>query len=214
MKQVESTRTVLTLCIPAVLLASSGLYAQNEYPADPKAVWTTSCQRDVERAIRSGRPEVGRVDYDRDSLRERQESRSETSIWGNGEVSTDSGREPFVFRCVYDEQKRALTTVDYNFQRPVTDAGAQREDADPGAAWTAACKHTIHQKIRDQHPKAESVRIDAATMKQWEESERETGVSGGGDFVGAAGKENRFIFRCLYDNQSHQIKSSNWQMRD
>lgn len=214
MKQVEGLQTVVALCIPAVLLAATGLNAQNEYPADPDAIWTTSCQRDVERAIRSGRPEIDRVDYESDSLRERQESRSETSIWGNGEVSTKSGREPFVFRCVYDEQKRALTTVDYNFQRPASGSAASREDADHGAPWTAACKHTIHQKVREQHPKAQSIRIDDATMKQWEESEQQIDVSGGGQFVGAAGKENRFIFRCSYDTRSHQITSSNWQTRD
>jgi len=195
-------------------LVAGTLAAQSDYPADTKAISTTSCQRDVERAIRSSRPRVEKVEYTADSLRQRQESSSETSIWGNGRVSQGDGWEPFVFRCVYNEQKGALTTVDYNFQQPAGESSAPRKDADQGAPWTAACKQAIHEKVRQQHANAQSISIDSAAMKQWQESDSEIGVSGGGRFVGARGQENRFIFRCLYNNTEHKLSSSNWQTRD
>lgn len=205
---------VVALSALAILGLGGAIQAQTEYPADTKAIWTTSCQRDVERAIRSSRPRIEKVEYTADSLRERQESSSETSVWGNGRASQGDGWESFVFRCVYNEQKGALTTVDYNFQQISGESSAPRKDADQGAPWTAACKQAIHEKVRQQHANAQSITIDSATMKQWQESDTETGVSGGGQYVGARGQDNRFIFRCLYNNDEHKLSSSNWQTRD
>ena len=61
---------------------------------------------------------------------------------------------------------------------------------------------------------AQSIRIDSAALKEWNESETSIGVSGGGQLVGARGVSNRFIFRCTYDLDKHALTGSNWQTRE
>ena len=202
------------LMLATLILGGAAASAQKEAPADLDAVWTTSCQKAIEDTIRSARSQVDRVHYDTQSIVESRLSNDETSVWGNGRASESGKSETFVFRCVYNLRSGKLTTVDYSFQRPVGESDAPRSAADHGAPWTAACKQAIHEKIRAEHPKAESIQLDSGEMKQWEESADKTGVSGSGAIVGAAGKERRFIFRCNYDNNAHKLTSSNWQYPD
>lgn len=202
------------LVVAAVLFSTLAAAQKQESPADPKAIWTTSCQEKVERRIRTDRPRAEKIQALADSMKEWQESDSETGVWGNGQI-LESGRwESYVFRCVYNYREGRLTSVDYNFQDPIGESTAPRYDANQGAPWTAACKHSVHKKIRETHPNAQSIHIDAGNMKEWEESEKETGISGGGQFVGGKGKNNKFIFRCVYSSASHALTSSNWQTRE
>ncbi len=206
---------LIVLFIALIVLVPVDSSAQREESrADPKAVWTTSCQKEVERRLRTERPRAREIEILADSMREWQESESETGIWGNGQVMENGRWESYVFRCIYNFRQGSLTSVETNFQDPIGESSAPRYDADQGAAWTAACNNSIHQKIREAHPRAESVRIDAATMKEWQESEQETGVSGGGRFVGGRGNDNRFIFRCTYSSETHALTNSNWQIRE
>ena len=206
-------RSVL-LIFAAILFSTLSAAQKEESPADPAAVWTTSCQKEVERRIRNDRPRAQSIEALADSMKEWQESGSETGIWGNGQVIESGRRETYVFRCVYNYREGRLTSVDFNFQDPVGESSAPRSEADQGAPWTAACKHSVHKKIRETHPNAQSVHIDSGNMKEWQESEEETGVSGGGQFVGGKGKNNEFIFRCVYSSTRHALTSSNWQTRE
>jgi hypothetical protein len=202
------------LILAAILFSTLSAAQKEESPADPTAVWTTSCQKEVERRVRADRPRAREIKLLHDSMMEWQETDSETGVWGNGQVLESGRSESFVFRCVYNYREGRLTSVDYNFQDPIGESTAPRYDANQGASWTAACKHSIHKKIREVHPNAQSIHIDAGNMKEWQESEQETGVSGGGQFVGGKGKNNKFIFRCVYSSASHALTSSNWQIRE
>jgi hypothetical protein len=214
MLELRFFRLIVVVFAMIVLVPLESSAQRQESQADPKAVWTTSCQEEVERRLRSARPRAREIRILADSMMEWQESESETGVWGNGQVMESGSWESYVFRCIYNFRQGRLTSVDTNFQDPIGESSAPRYDAEQGAPWTAACKHSIHEKVREAHPRAESIRIDAATMKEWEESEQETGVSGGGQFVGGRGNDNRFIFRCTYSLEKHSLTTSNWQIRE
>lgn len=214
MTQTLVQNVALAMGVGTILFSTLSTAQRQESPADSTAVWTTSCQKEVERRLRADRPQAREIQLLQDSMMEWQETENETGVWGNGQVLESGRSESFVFRCVYNYREGRLTSVDYNFQDPIGESAAPRYDANQGAPWTAACKSSVHQQIREAHPKAQSIHIDEGNMKEWQESENETGISGGGQWVSHKGKDNRFIFRCIYNSASHALTSSNWQTRE
>lgn len=94
-------------------------------------------------------------------------------------------------------------------------AAAQKQESpgDQKAIWTTSCQEEVERRIRASRPQAERIQALEDSMKEWQDSANKTGVSGGGQFVGGTGTNNRFVFQCFYSSEVHELTSSNWKLR-
>jgi hypothetical protein len=105
------------IVVATVLFSTLAAAHKQEFPADPKAIWTTSCQEEIERRIRASRPQAERIQALEDSMKEWQESANKTGVSGGGQFVGGKGKaNRFVFQCFYSSDVHDLTSSNWHIR--------------------------------------------------------------------------------------------------
>jgi hypothetical protein len=85
--------------------------------------------------------------------------------------------------------------------------------ADPDAPATRSCLEAIALQIHDDRPRLQELDFDEDLLREWQESEGETGIGGAGEYVGGAGNRKSFIFRCIFNEQKQKATTARFSVK-
>jgi hypothetical protein len=185
-----------------------------ESPADPDAPEVMACREAVDRDVLTSRPSSSGVFFATGTIRKWQESKEEMGIRGQAWYLGGRGDwKEITYSCVYDQKAREITHQQVDYPEPATDTAAPpRTKADPNSSPSRSCIEAIESQIRDERPRLEELDFQTDLLRQWVESENETGINGAGEYVGGAGNRKSFIFRCIFNDQKQKVTTASYRV--
>ena len=200
-------------------LVAGGAIAQTDRldsPADPDAPEVTACLEAVKQDFRTKRPSADDLVFAAGSLRAWRESKDETGIRGEGWYLGGRGNwKDIAYTCIYDAPATEITATQVDFRDPTADAESpQRYKAEPAAPASRSCLEAIEARIQDDRPRFQELDFDEDLLREWQESEGETGISGAGEYVGGAGNRKTFIFSCIYNEQKQKATTARYRVKN
>ncbi|MGB3562188.1 MAG: hypothetical protein WBH85_10880 [Thermoanaerobaculia bacterium] len=210
-------RPLACLALALVAAAAIGQPKQTESPADPDAPEVTACLEAVEQDFRTKRPSADDIVFAVETIRAWQETKDETGIRGQGWYLGGQGNwKDISYTCIYDVPATEITAAQVDFQDPVAEADAEappRYKADPNAPASRSCLEAIESQINDDRPRLQELDFDRDLLREWQESEGETGISGVGEYVGGAGNRKSFIFSCIFNEQKEKATTARYRVK-
>lgn len=216
-------RDALPVICRIVVLASFALQPSPALPeshgseseADPTSPYVQACHDMVEQEFRRKHPSADDLVFAIGSMREWQESKTQTGIRGEGWYLGGRGNwKDITYSCIYDRQAGQI--VDQQLGYPGRDeqtAAVPKVEADPDSPASRACLEAIESRLRDDRPRLQELDFNEASLHQWQESEAETGISGAGEYVGGAGNRKTFIFRCVFDEKKQKTSDASYKVK-